>query len=223
RQQAQQGLEQGAFAAAVGTQQAKNLAFGKLQRDVVPDLFLAIAYAQAARCDGRNAGIARIGFGGGEQGLAHVSCSGSMPLMPSRKMRTIMPASSPALMDPEGLYQTWIQLVMPKYSMAMAVSFLRVTSTSGRSACTSSTMRLMMRCWICDMELFAAAFRWRGMVSSTVISSGTRRYSFTSVAVMAWNCSSGVPAASTAASTFQARSSIFHLIRPYRMACLERW
>src|SRR5690606_18476372 len=210
------------LAAAVGAKQAKNLAFGKLQRNVVSDLLAAIAYAQALGRNGAG-GIAHAGGSGGERGLAHDSWSCFMPLMPSRKMRTIMPASSLALMEPEGRYQTWIQLVMPKYSMAMAVSFLRVISTSGRKACTSRTMRLMMRCWIWEMELFAAAFRCRGMVSSTVISSGTRRYSLTRVAVMAWNCSSGVPAASTAASTFQARSSIFHLIRPYRMACLERW
>src|SRR3546814_13947899 len=42
-------------------------------------------------------------------GDGYVSCSSLMPLMPSRKIRTIMPASSPASMEPDGLYQTCIQ------------------------------------------------------------------------------------------------------------------
>ena len=66
-------------------------------------------------------------------------------LMPFRNNSEIMVDKSAGFMDPEGLYQTGIQLVMPKYSMAMAVTFLRLISISGRSDWISKTARLMMR------------------------------------------------------------------------------
>ena len=52
---------------------------------------------------------------------------------------------SAGFMEPDGLYQTGIQLVMPKYSMAMAVMFFLLISRSGRKDWISSTARLMMR------------------------------------------------------------------------------